>query len=79
MRNPPPQAVRLADYRPPAFLIDAVDLDISLHRSKTRVVARLAIRRNPHGRAGAPLALDGDGLVLRRVALDGAPLVARGL
>ncbi|BBU62997.1 aminopeptidase N [Methylosinus sp. C49] len=74
MRNPPPQAVRLADYRPPAFLIDAVDLDISLHRSKTRVVARLAIRRNPAGRAGAPLALDGDGLVLRRAALDGAPL-----
>ncbi|TDX64338.1 aminopeptidase N [Methylosinus sp. sav-2] len=74
MRNPPPQAVRLADYRPPAYLIDAVDLDISLHRSKTRVVARLAIRRNPAGRAGAPLALDGDGLVLRRAALDGAPL-----
>ena len=74
MRNPPPQAVRLADYRPPAFLIDAVDLDISLHRSKTRVVARLSIRRNPAGRAGAPLALDGDALVLRRAALDGAPL-----
>jgi aminopeptidase N len=74
MRNPPPQAIRLADYRPPAFLIDAVDLDISLHRSKTRVVARLAIRRNPARQEGAPLALDGDGLVLRRVALDGAPL-----
>ncbi|MBU3888958.1 aminopeptidase N [Methylosinus sporium] len=74
MRNPPPQAVRLADYRPPAFLIDAVDLDISLDRSKTRVAARLAIRRNPAGQAGAPLALDGDGLILRRVALDGAPL-----
>ncbi len=70
MRNPPPQAVRLADYRPPDFLIDAVDLDIALHRTQTRVVARLSIRRNPKGQAGAPLTLDGDGLVLRRLELN---------
>jgi aminopeptidase N len=74
MRNPPPQAIRLADYRPPDFLIDSVDLDISLHRSRTLVTARLSIRRNPAGRAGADLVLDGDGLALRRLALDGAPV-----
>jgi aminopeptidase N len=74
MRNPPPQPVRLADYRPPDFLIDTVDLEISLHRSKTRVAAKLAIRRNPNGRAGVPLTLDGDGLVLRRLALNGVPV-----
>ncbi|PWB82172.1 MAG: aminopeptidase N [Methylocystaceae bacterium] len=76
MRNPPPQAVRLADYRPPDFLIDTVDLDISLHRTQTRVVARLAIRRNPQGQAGAPLTLDGDGLVLRRLEVNKAPVDA---
>ncbi|ATQ69816.1 MULTISPECIES: aminopeptidase N [Methylosinus] len=76
MRNPPPQGIRLADYRPPDFLIDSVDLDISLHRSKTRVVSRLAIRRNPKGRPGAELTLDGDGLVLRRLLLDGASVAA---
>jgi aminopeptidase N len=71
MRNPPPQAVRLADYRPPDFLVDSVDLDISLHRTQTRVVARLSIRRNPQGQPGASLSLDGDGLVLRRLELNG--------
>ncbi len=76
MRNPPPQAVRLSEYRPPDFLIDSVDLDISLHRTQTRVRARLAIRRNPEGRPDAPLTLDGDGLNLRDLRLDGAPLDA---
>ncbi len=73
MRNPPPQAVRLSEYRPPDFLIDTVDLDISLHRTQTRVRARLAIRRNPKGRPDAPLTLDGDGLTLQALRLNGAP------
>ncbi|MFY9629323.1 MAG: aminopeptidase N [Methylocystis sp.] len=74
MRNPPPQAIRLCDYMPPDFLIDSVALDISLHRTQTRVVARLSIRRNPKGRPGVPLKLDGDGLVLRGLKLDGREL-----
>ncbi|TCT07589.1 aminopeptidase N [Aquabacter spiritensis] len=73
MRDAEPQPVRLADYRPPDWLVDTVDLDISLHPSATRVVARLALRRNPEGEAGAPVVLDGDGLVLVRLALDGKP------
>jgi len=71
MRNPPPQAIRLADYRPADFLIDSVDLDISLHPTRTRVAARLALRRNPKGRPDSPLALDGDELLLLGVKLDG--------
>jgi aminopeptidase N len=74
MRNPPPQAVRLSEYRAPEFLIDRVDLDISLHKTKTRVVAKLAMRRNPKSESKAHLSLDGDGLVLRRVELDGRAL-----
>lgn len=74
MRNPPPQTVRLCDYLPPDFLIDTVELDISLNRTQTCVIARLGIRRNRKGRADVPLTLDGDGLVLRGLKLDGRDL-----
>ena len=43
----PPQPVRLADYRPPAFLIDDVDLVFDLRDDDTRVQSRLRIHRNP--------------------------------
>jgi aminopeptidase N len=74
MRTSVGQPVRLVDYRPPDFLIDSVDLDISLDRSATRVVSTLAIRPNPAGRAGADLSLDGDELVFVSAKLDGRPL-----
>ena len=71
---PQPQPVRLADYRPPAFLIDRVDLRFELDEHATRVASRLAIRRNPAAPADSPLRLDGDSLTLVRIALDGRPL-----
>jgi aminopeptidase N len=74
MRTPVGQPVRLVDYRAPDFLIDSVDLDVSLHRNATRVVSTLAIRPNPAGRAEAALTLDGDELTLISAELDGAPL-----
>ena len=74
MRHPENVAVRLADYRPADFLIDAVALDFSLDRTATRVFARLTIRRNPKGVAGAPLTLDGDDLTLVGLKLDGRAL-----
>ena len=36
---------RLADYRPPAFLIDTVALDFTLDPHATVVRSRLALRR----------------------------------
>ena len=74
MRTDTAKPVRLADYRVPDYLIDRVDLDVRLDGSATRVVSRLAIRPNPAGVAGAPLALDGDGLVALRVEIDGVAL-----
>jgi aminopeptidase N len=68
--------VRLEDYRAPDYLVDFVDLDISLDRHATRVVATLTLRPNPQGRAGAALELDGDELEFVAAALDGAPLTA---
>jgi aminopeptidase N len=70
MRHPSTAAIRLADYRPADFAIDSVELDFSLHPTKTRVSARLALRRNPAGDPSAPLVLDGDELMLLGVKLD---------
>jgi aminopeptidase N len=71
----PPKPVRLADYQPPAFLIDTVDLTFELGEAETRVKSRLAVRRNPAAAdPAAPLELDGDALELVSVALDGERL-----
>src|SRR5262245_35329410 len=73
----PPQPVRLADYQPPAFLIDTVDLVFDLRAAETRVRSRLAVRRNPAVTPpAAALHLDGEALDLVAVALDGDPLGA---
>ncbi|HXZ16893.1 MAG TPA: M1 family aminopeptidase, partial [Roseiarcus sp.] len=74
MRTAVGQPVRLADYRVPDFLIDSVDLDVSLDKTATRVVSTLTIRPNPAGRTEAALTLDGDELALVSAELDGARL-----
>ena len=74
MRTDTPQPIRLSDYRPPAFLIDEVHLDLSLAPTSTRVKARLSIRRN--GEHTEPLVFDGVRLTLVSLAIDGAPLAA---
>ena len=76
MRTTTGQPIRLADYRPPDYLIDDVRLDITLDRRATRVVSTLKLRPNPAGRANGALDLDGDELRLLSVSLDGAPLEA---
>jgi aminopeptidase N len=76
MRTESPRAIRLEEYRPSDYLIDRVDLDISLDAHATKVRALLAIRPNPEGTPGAPLVLDGDELVLDAIALDGKPMAA---
>jgi aminopeptidase N len=66
---------RLADYRPADWLVDTVHLDFSLHPTETRVRARLALRPNPQAPA-APVILDGDGLSLISLKIDGEALPA---
>ncbi|MFO1317360.1 MAG: aminopeptidase N [Burkholderiales bacterium] len=68
---------RRADYRPPAFVVDALDLEFDLAPDVTDVTARIAFRRNPHAAESdraAPLALDGEEQADVRVELDGAAL-----
>ncbi|HLI19653.1 MAG TPA: aminopeptidase N, partial [Stellaceae bacterium] len=71
------QPIRLADYKPPNFLIDSVDLVFELGEEKTSVKARLAMRRNPAAREPqAALKLDGRELELISLALNGEKLGA---
>src|SRR5580658_1211595 len=73
MRTEEPRTVRLKDYRPPDWLIDTVELDISLDATATRVRAKLRLK--PNGTSTpAPLVLDGEDLVLRALAVDGKEL-----
>ncbi|MCA3712923.1 MAG: aminopeptidase N [Phenylobacterium sp.] len=72
MRTETPALIRLADYTPPAFLVDEVHLDFDLQPEATRVKARLSLRRN--GPGGTPLQLDGERLKTLSVAVDGRVL-----
>jgi aminopeptidase N len=72
-----PNSILLADYAPPSFLIDTVDLDIDFRNGETLVTAQLALRRNPTANSpSAPLVLDGEELELLRVSLNGTELAA---
>jgi len=75
MRTDIAQQIRLKDYRPPDWLVETILLDVSLHPTSTTVRATLALRPNPKG-AAAPLILDGDGLTLVSLRLDGNILPA---
>ncbi|MDQ0463545.1 aminopeptidase N [Caulobacter ginsengisoli] len=72
MRTDTPQPVRLAEYRPPAFLIETTRLEFHLEPNTTRVKATLAIRRN--GDHAEPLVLNGERLKPISVAIDGRVL-----
>ena len=63
-------AVRREDYTAPAFWIDTVDLTFDLDPTKTRVLNRMRLRRNPDVTA-QPLRLDGEELNLARVQVNG--------
>jgi aminopeptidase N len=73
MRTDTAPPIRLKDYRPPDWLVDTVSLDIALHPTAARVRATLALRPNPES-ASAPLVLNGDGLSLVSLKLDGSTL-----
>src|SRR5437899_2314935 len=74
MRTEQGRPVRLEDYRPPDWLVESVELDVSLDPTATRVRAALTLRPNGNGAAPAPLMLDGEALTLRALKLDGAAL-----
>jgi aminopeptidase N len=75
MRTDTAQPIRLKDYRPPDWLVSTVSLDVSLHPTAAKVRATLSLMPNPNS-AAAPVVLDGDGLSLVSLKLNGATVPA---
>ena len=72
MRTETPVSVHLSDYAPYPFEVEQVDLRFDLDPEATKVRSELKIRRT--GGADEALILDGEGLKLLSIAIDGAPL-----
>jgi aminopeptidase N len=70
--------IRLADYTPPAFFVDHVDLDFDIQDTLTRVKSSLQLRRNPEAKdKNAVLVLNGEAQKLVSVVLNGKKLSAK--
>lgn len=67
-----PTVIRREDYRAPDWLVPDIALDFALDAERTIVTARLSVTRN--GAHDRPLVLDGEGLELLFVSVDGAAL-----
>lgn len=75
MRTESPVVIRLEDYTPPAYGIDTVSLDVSLHPTETRVRSTLLLKAHDGPSAQTtPLVLDGDDLDFIAAHLNGAHL-----
>src|SRR5690606_4089705 len=73
MRSDTGQVVRLEDYKPSDYLIPEVQLAFRLDPDETYVTAKLTVERRKGVAKNAPLALDGDGLDLVALYIDGKP------
>ena len=70
-----PVPVYRADYTPPDYWIDTIDLDFQIGEKATIVKANMRVRRNTDVNDGSrPLALVGGEVELRRVSVGGAEL-----
>ena len=67
--------IRLRDYRHPAWRVEAIELEIDLGIDATEVSSRLTLRSDPA--QASPLRLDGEGLKLLAISLDGRTLDAQ--
>ncbi|MBZ0127681.1 MAG: aminopeptidase N [Rhodobacteraceae bacterium] len=65
--------IRLADYTPPAYLIDAVHLTFRLHPTATRVISEIRFHPNPASSVRR-FTLDGENLKPIAFAIDGAAI-----
>ena len=74
MHTDAPQPIFLKDYAAPDWLIDRVDLHVSIHEAYAEVRAVLACRRRPEAAADRPLVLNGEELALQAVGIDGSAL-----
>jgi len=73
MTHAAPQTIYLADYTPPAYLIDTVHLTFRLSPTATRVVSRIAFRPNPDAKS-RDFFLHGEELKLISAHIDGVAI-----
>ncbi|HEX4045534.1 MAG TPA: aminopeptidase N [Gammaproteobacteria bacterium] len=70
-----PHTIYLKDYRPPVFLIDEIFLEVDLFEEGTLVKSQMKIRHNRLNHDPQQiLVLNGEGLTLVSIRLDGVPL-----
>ncbi|HET6553775.1 MAG TPA: aminopeptidase N [Dyella sp.] len=67
-----PSLIRLSDYRAPAWRVPRLELVFDLGIDSTEVAARMELARD--AAQEAPLRLDGEGLELLSISIDGQPL-----
>ncbi|QQR37925.1 aminopeptidase N [Devosia rhizoryzae] len=75
MRTDTEQTIYLKDYAPTPYRIVSVELDFRILEEATRVRAQLTIEPREETAPSTPLVLNGDGLKLETIAIDGLPLV----
>ncbi|MEL7687394.1 aminopeptidase N [Citromicrobium bathyomarinum] len=66
-----PAIIRRKDYAPFPWRVPEIRLDFDLGLETTRVEATLSVEPNPDAQAADEIRLDGDGLVLESVSVDG--------
>ena len=71
MRTDTGQVFKLEDYRPSDYAIPRTELTFRLAPEATVVTATLTIERREDTALTTPLVLDGDGLALSRLEIDG--------
>ncbi|MFT8737202.1 MAG: aminopeptidase N [Zymomonas mobilis] len=69
-----PVVIQRHAYRPPDWLVPTIALDFSLDPQKTRVKARLQVKRN--GDHNLPLKLDGNNQTLLAFSVDGKDAIS---
>ncbi len=66
-----PAVIRREDYKPFAWLVPEIRLEFDLGVDTTQVQAALKVTPNPEAEGADEIRLDGDGLVLEGVVVDG--------
>ncbi|MGQ7830244.1 aminopeptidase N [Altererythrobacter sp. Z27] len=66
-----PPMIRREDYQPFAWLVPVIALDFDLGLEATRIVSRLTVARNGKAAPSSTIRLNGDGLTLLSVKVDG--------
>ena len=74
MRGENEETIFLKDYAPSAYVIEKVELDVSIVPETARVRSLLTIVPREGTAPGTPLELDGEELKLTSIAIDGLPL-----